>query len=266
MLLDYAVRPAEARPPLAALAGLPYLLWTELEIIVAHCVVMPRWGVLGLLAHLAVGLATVAADGLVSNSFGANVRTLRANGFTDARVAATMAFNFSLSQTLGWFLTTHLCHNFLHGLGPWALPWTAASVGAVVAKVAVNLAISELTFTAAHHALHAYLPEVHLMHHCCRSSSMSTNAIFHPVDLLFEFAGTGASTVLIHLLVWETDEAVLFLSYLTVLIWYNMEHDEYLKMHHHTHHASIDAVYTIYVAVRSSTTSDRVKHILKKSM
>ena len=265
MLLDYAVRPKGAHPPLAVLGGLPYLLWTEIEFIVAHLIVMPRWGLAGLVLHLTIGLLTVAADGLVSNSFGANVRTLRANGFTDKGIATTMAFNFTLSQTLSYFLTTNLCYNFVTLQGPWALPWSPASVLAVLGKVALNLVVSEFTFTAAHHVLHAYLPEVHLMHHCCITPSMSTNAIFHPLDLLLEFAGTGTSTLLIHFLVWETDEAVLLLSYLTILIWYNMQHDEYLKLHHYTHHTTIDAVYTIYVKIRGNTKSDRVKHVLLKA-
>ena len=255
MLLDYAVRGLQAQPPLAVLAGLPYTLWTSAEVIVSHLLWMRVWGLPGMLLHLAVCVGTLTLDGLLSNSFGENVRWLRANGFSDLRTVATIAFNLVASQSLGFLVVYLICTETLD-------PRDVLDA-AVLGKVLVNMAIGEALFTASHRALHRRLAGLHRMHHCCRRASWTTNLIFHPVDLALEFAGPVGALLVTHYLVWDQDQLVLLVSYVVLQLWYGLDHDEYLKLYHYRHHLVVDSVYTIYVRIADSNPRlDRVKALL----
>ena len=259
MLLDYAVRADGAAAPWAAFGGAPYVLWAVAEILLSHLVWMRRWGAAGFALHLAVSVASTAADGAVSNSFGANVRWLRANGYSDAVTAATMLANLVASQALGFLVVAAVCTDALD-VGTLA---RMASLP-VLAKVAVNMAMGEVTFTLAHRALHRRLAGLHRMHHCCKRASWSTNLIFHPVDLALEFAGPVGCLLAAHYVLWDQDQTVLLLSYLILQVWYGLDHDEYLKLYHHTHHLAVDSVYTIYCKFKDDGSLDRVKPLLIK--
>ena len=233
-LLDYAVRADGVRAPWGACAGLPFLLWSVVEILVSHLWAFQAYGVPALALHVLLSLTTVAADGLVSNSAGYNVRWLRANGFHDGVLLTVVLINVVASQSLGFIAVAVLnTEPVLHAsmLARFVAP-------DVLAKVAVNMAIGELLFTLAHRALHqhAALAPFHRLHHCCRRASWSTNLLFHPLDLAFEFGGPVTALALMHQYAWGRDNAVLVLSYLVLQIWYAVDHDEYLKLYHYHHH------------------------------
>jgi len=258
-LLDFIVRPEGARPPLAAVAGAPYLAWLVAELLLSHLIWMPRWGYWGFALHLVVAGLDIVADGLLSNSFGYNVLWLRANGFSDAQTAATVLFNLVASQSLGFLVTYFL----------WTEPFPPETLARifswpVLVALLTNMAIGEVLFTLAHRYLHQHQPELHRMHHCCRRASWSTNLIFHPVDLALEFAGPVASILATHFLLWKQDQLVLVVSYLVLQTWYALDHDEYLRLYHYAHHLSVDAVYTIYIKVRDDPSRDLVRKILIK--
>lgn len=248
MLLSAFVRSSE-RPPLAFLAGWPYLLIGTVELTVAIWYLLPTLGLAGLLIHVGIGVPLLIVDALKSNHFGWNLVSLRANGFSDASVAFTVLFNLVASQGL-----TCLVFQYFGITAPLTLMTTTAAaesspVGAWMgraAAVAVNLCLTEAAFFVAHRELHLnpvrlilshsnlrgiiftgsifsqfsvqLLAPLHLMHHACRWASNTTNLLFHPLDLALEFAGPYLCLVGMHAFLWH-DPITLFISIYIVQMW-----------------------------------------------
>ncbi|KDO17744.1 hypothetical protein SPRG_16843 [Saprolegnia parasitica CBS 223.65] len=261
MLLDgLIVRDGPA--PLDKLHGAPYFLLTMFVMQYGHFVLLPHYGFTGFSIYIFLATATLTLDGLVSNSFGKNVVSLRANGFSDATTVATMLLNTVASQFLTFVVVYYMgtpdtVAGLLHpsSYSPW-----------IVAAIAINLALTEGLFFAAHKLLHELWPHVHVMHHCCLHSSHSTNVIFHPIDLAFEFGGPGAVVLAMHIFVWEQNLTVLLATYLIVQTYYAIDHSEWLQTYHYKHHAQLNAVYTIYINHRSSPQLDQVRSLVKKPL
>jgi sterol desaturase/sphingolipid hydroxylase (fatty acid hydroxylase superfamily) len=259
MLFDYSIRSASVSPPLGYLGGFPYFILGQSIMQFGHFVLLNFYGISGLAAYIAISIAYIYLDGFVSNSFGQNILNLRKNGFYDWFTAITILFNLTSSQGISLFFIHYLC-------GPQVVlkffGWENYNL-AVFAKVLINISITEYLFFLAHRALHQYWPRIHAMHHCCKKATSATNLIFHPVDLMLEFAGPAFSLLFLHFTVWKQDTFVLFLSYLFVQTYYAIDHNEWWPTYHYTHHSYVDSVYTIYIKHRSNPARDCVKSILK---
>lgn len=122
----------------------------------------------------------------------------------------------------------------------------------MVAKISINLALTEILICWGHSAMHTspYLMKYHIFHHCCVHSTFNTNLLFHPVDLAIEFAGPAAALLGMHFVVWNKDQAVLLVTYIVFQLWYAYDHDEHLGLPHIKHHSACDSLYLIYTTVR----------------
>jgi hypothetical protein len=259
MLLDYCLRPSSEHPPLSILHGFPYFILGQIIMQLGHFVLLNYYGWQGYGIYIAISLVYVYFDGLVSNSFGENIKNLRRNGFSDEFTVFTIVSNLLSSQLISLFVIHYLCGSDAVAM---FFNWKNYTF-AVIFKVLINISLTEYLFYAAHRLLHQLWPEIHRMHHCCRKPTNATNLIFHPFDLMLEFGGPGMSLLVMHYIVWNQDRFVLFLSYLFVQTYYAIDHNEWWPTYHYTHHSYIDSVYTIYIKYKSDPKLDKVKGILK---
>eukprot|EP00808_Paulinella_micropora_P017284 g15900.t1 len=204
---------------------------------------------------LCLYFAAHAIDYLTSDATQENLNTMWALGFSGSYVAGCYIFN-----ALTWWVGIKL-----------AVEQLAATSAArcdlpLLLHVAATLATTEVFFFFSHRALHYYAPRLHLLHHCCKRPSYTTNLFFHPLDLAVEFAGPVAAVVLLNTLVFR-DPWAMVCSFGVVVGWYGADHDEYLQLPHYLHHRSATGCYTIYVRTRLELANDGVKRLLfqKKS-
>jgi hypothetical protein len=218
-LLSTFVRPDDAKPPLALISGVPYFIICNVWMFYAIWIAMPSYQWWGWALHVAVSAFCFALDGWCANWAGKNFVSLRANGFSDGNIAATMLFNLSASQAL-----TMIVFQMYSIVDPVSIVFASSNLGvwlARVVQIAINLGMTEIAFYFAHRALHLSptLSPLHKMHHCCRWASNTTNVLFHPLDLVLEFAGPYVCVVGMHQFAWS-DDVVLFLSLFIVQMWY----------------------------------------------
>jgi sterol desaturase/sphingolipid hydroxylase (fatty acid hydroxylase superfamily) len=196
----------------------------------------------------------IALDGFVSNRFGNNIVQLRSNGFSDEVVLGCGIFNLLLTEfTLYvllsvWFSTPLLdiiCMRFTSSSSSSAT--SSAWIYIVVAQVFCNLVSSEICFTLNHYLLHRFQPAIHHMHHACFTPTLSTNLIFHPLDLMLEFSTPVGILLLNHYCWWNEDELVFLISFVIVQMWYALDHDEWCALPHYAHHIFVDSNYSIYI-------------------
>ncbi|KAJ3033400.1 hypothetical protein HDU99_010823, partial [Rhizoclosmatium hyalinum] len=227
---------------------------------VGHFVLINYYGFAGLSLYLIIVTAVMSLDPLASDSLGKNVQILRANGFADGYVLAAMVVNMVSSQTL-----TLIVINWICGQDAMASLWSSHIYTLqLLGRIIVNLVGTELLFYVAHKFLHETWPDIHVMHHCCKYPSWTTNLIFHPFDLAFEFGGPGAILLLFHYFVWDQDKPVLLLSYMFVQTYYAIDHDEWTRTYHYEHHSKLDSVYTIYIQKRDDAKLNRIKKMIKR--
>jgi hypothetical protein len=194
MLLSAFVRSSE-RPPLAFLAGWPYLLIGTVELTIAIWYLLPTLGLAGLLIHVGIGVPLLIVDALKSNHFGWNLVSLRANGFSDANVAFTVLFNLVASQGL-----TCLVFQYFGITAPLTLMTTtsATELAPIVAwmgraaAVAVNLCLTEAAFFLAHRELHLNSVQLIVFSYCILS--LATRASSFISSLPFYFIHPHSST------------------------------------------------------------------------
>ena len=215
-------------------------------------------GAVGLALHTAVfPWGTVMVDWYMSPTMERNLCNLAENGYPRPAMWALMAGNMAaVSILVAVTMDVFECFE------------AAPRFDAVVALgLVLNLALSELMFTAGHYLLHRTErgARFHHLHHCCNPASQSSNALFHPVDLAVEFSGPFISLVSTHLFLFN-DPFLLLLSVHIVHFWYQLDHSENIQLYHYTHHIRCDAVYNIYAKIRFSGEgdgcSDKVKPLL----
>ena len=129
----------------------------------------------------AVGLAVWTAffswgslivDWYISPTMERNLCNLAENGYPRPAMWALMAFNFVAANTMfAVIMDVFGCFEAAPRFDLWV------AVGLVI-----NIALSELTFTAGHYLLHRTErgAKFHHLHHCCRTPSLSTSVLFHP--------------------------------------------------------------------------------------
>jgi hypothetical protein len=121
---------------------------------------------------------------------------------------------------------------------------------AMLARFVVVVAASDVLFYYAHgRVLHNHLPSVHLLHHCCIFSSLSSNYIAVPIDAVIEFAAPVATVCgllgtpfvpLMH----DPFGLVVILAY--VLAHASWFHDYQLGMDHTLHHKYVGGEYFLF--------------------
>ena len=163
-----------------------------------------------------------------------NFILLEKNGFKKFYVWMIMLLNLILTNILVGLIYYYVEFN--------SLKWYTSI------QVLINMIITEVIFTLSHMLLHySYVgAKLHLMHHCCKQASWSTNLIFHPLDMAAEFSGPVLSVLLMHHYVWQNN-ATLILTVLIVHLWYALDHSATLNLPHTKHHTHINTLFTIYV-------------------
>jgi len=217
------------------------------------------FGWTGLFVHTIIicGLS-IYIDWCISPTFQTNMHRLSKHGFNTSAIFAVMAGNLIATNVLVVFVKEQYCPGVL--LSPLSVDRLR-----IVGIVLVNMALAEIAFTLSHMLLHRTHQGArwHLMHHCCRPSSWSTNLIFHPIDMAIEFSGPVIVLLLSHIFVFRNPTALLT-SVQVLHLWYAIDHSENLKLPHYTHHMRIDAMYSIYIKTRNiHPEKDRVKLLLR---
>merc|ERR1712154_102947 len=102
---------------------------------------------------------------------------------------------------------------------------------------------------------------IHLLHHCCVYTSMSTNMFFNPLDLMLESFGPATLNF-----IWFSITGDVFTLIVVGTIqqtWYAATHDENISNHHREHHRSLNSNYPIYVSYPTPNPNDNIKHMVK---
>ena len=133
----------------------------------------------------------------------------------------------------------------------------------LIIPVFVILGIGDYLFYISHKWLHStqFGAKLHLMHHCCIHTSISTNLWFHPLDLLIEFFGPFTINYLYW--VYSRDTFTLIVVAGIMQAWYSGTHDENIANHHRDHHRLINSDYPIYISYNIPNRNDKVKHMIK---
>ncbi len=206
-------------------------------VVVAILPCTKAYGFLGWFVMTVLGYLSCVIDYYCFPNCKKNVAMLNKHGYSTPVVAGIMCLNLSLT-------------NALVALMYWHHPMDHLSFMTAV-KVLLNMCLTEICFSAAHILLHHTETgsAIHVMHHCCKFASWSTNLIFHPVDLAAEFTGPVLSILGMHYVVWQ-DSSALLLSTILVHLWYALDHSALLGLPHTKHHALVDSMYCIYTSKR----------------
>ena len=168
-----------------------------------------------------------------------NLKLLEKAGYTRTFVWSIMLLNLILTNALVGIVYAYALSKEEHEhAGPLAL----------LGMVLVNLCCTEVFFTISHALLQVTSAgaKLHRLHHCCMSSSWSTNLICHPLDMTAEFSGPVLSVIALHFFVWH-DDLALVLTVLAVHMWYALDHSATMKLYHTRHHSHLNNMYSIYV-------------------
>jgi len=134
-------------------------------------------------------------------------------------------------------------------------------------SVILSLALAECVFTSAHVYMHQFQmfgTYVHMFHHCCLSSSISSNYVFHPVDGFLESYGPWLSAWTVYLFIVK-DPWGLLLSLYVMQTWYLLDHDENVRAPHWFHHKFIDSEYNAYTAIKIHAIKDQLRNRVKRT-
>lgn len=224
--------------------------------IVGIAMMYELYGPTGLAWFTLFQLAVVYADFHISPTAAANINRAVLNGFRRSTVISYMVFNLIGTNVLVAWIVSTFCGPVYRG--KLDVSWKTPAI------MLVNLAVSELCFTAAHTVLHTtkYGACVHHLHHCCKPSSWSSNLIIHPIDMAVEFSGPVLALLFTHQFIFHNPSA-LFLSLTVLQVWYAVDHSEHLQLPHYKHHAHINNFLCIYLKTRTKKPGlDRVKALV----
>lgn len=214
-----------------------------------HCITIP-WsyqlaGWVGVLAHIStISVGTIVLDFKLSSTASNNVRRITEEyKVSKFAIYSLMAMNLYMANiTTIWLL---LYFDAINIATPSML--NIYEVLRVVGSVALYLLATEITFTAGHAWLHhtKWGREIHTIHHLCKPASLSSNLLFHPIDMAVEFGGPFLSLILMHVYIFQ--DPFIFKMAMTILNWYSADHDENLGLSHLHHHKEMGpTILTIY--------------------
>eukprot|EP01083_Nonionella_stella_P171921 588411_1 len=202
-----------------------------------------------------VSITIIAIDFIVSDNPWKNIQIMKLNGLTTRYIAAITVINLALYNASMCYVYTVLLvdqtYEYRFDLS-------------LIITIVIVLAIGDCLFYVAHKLLHCtvYGAQIHLMHHCCVYTSLSTNIWFHPLDFLIEFYGPYTVSWLWYCFSKDTF-AFLVVSGIMVA-WYAATHDEMFSfLPHHKHHRYVNCDYPIYVTYNVFNPNDKMKSLLK---
>lgn len=212
------------------------------------------YGVIGWFAITALGYFSCVIDYLYFPNCKRNIDFLRKRGYTPKLVWGIMLLNLCLTNALVGCIYSFYQINQVSFV--------------IIAKVIVNMLLTEICFTIAHLLLHHTEcgSSIHVLHHCCKYASWSTNLIFHPLDLAAEFSGPVLAILGMHAVVWQ-DTNTLLLSTILLHVWYALDHSALIKLPHTKHHSQVNSMYCIYITKHFTNYDfgeEKVKLKLKK--
>ncbi|OQS05533.1 hypothetical protein THRCLA_02363 [Thraustotheca clavata] len=247
-VLDAIIYKPNELPPLHYLSGVPYFFLTLVHMKTGHFVWLNGMGFTGCMIYTVLSFVVVAIDAFSSPSLGKNIQTLRFNGFTDKSILQAMVFNSLSSNIMSWLTFQELCGTEAMEK---VLEINSYSLK-VFGGIFTNLVMTEIVFYFAHKYLHEGIPQIHKMHHCCFAPTHSSNFIFHPLDFAIELGGPASILFANHFFLWNKNNTILLVTYMTVLISYALDHSDVVKSYHFKHHTHLDDVYTVYIKYRNS--------------
>lgn len=202
-------------------------------------------GWIGVLTHIStISVGTIVLDFKLSSTASNNVRRIteeyKVSKYT---VYSLMAMNLYMANiTTIWLLL------YFDAIDTPSPLFNIYEVLRVVGSVALYLLATEIMFTAGHAWLHhtKWGREIHTLHHLCKPASLSSNLLFHPIDMMVEFGGPFLSLILMHVYIFQ--DPFIFKTAMTILnIWYSADHDENLGLSHLHHHKEMGpTILTIY--------------------
>lgn len=217
---------------------------------------------------LTVGLSTImyVVDYLNSDSFSKNYKIMKTSGLSEIEIWGSAIFMTLIFQVPGILLIQTFPD---YSPDEWTMPnWQVHFAADKILAAAACVASTDGVFWLGHRLLHTSMARLHLLHHCCIYSSLSTSLFVHPLDLVFEF---GAPTVWLFYAckyffaeepAWMFSLCMAFTS-----AWYALGHDEFMGGHHVAHHRSCASGYFIYkMWFYTNTDEEQVRHLIKKPM
>ena len=203
-------------------------------VVISIPIAVKSYDLMGLAIVTTLGYVSTIVDYFYFPYLKENFKTLEKCGFQRSYVWSIMFLNLVLTN----FLVAAIYHECELDGFQWYVPL----------QIIVNMALTELLFTSAHMMLHYTLrgAKIHLMHHCCKQASWSTNLIFNPFDMAIEFSGPVLGILAMHFYVWK-NENTMILSTLLLHLWYALDHSATLKLPHTKHHAHVNTMFTIYL-------------------
>lgn len=190
---------------------------------------------------VALNLLVMAVDFLNSDNTQKNYKIAKAAGYSDGYLFFCAFFAFIILSYMTLYDITALPH-YTNEL--WIPSREEFSLNLIL-TAAFLVAVSDWFFYVFHRLLHEYLPKVHLLHHCCVYSSLTTNAFFEPLDVMLEFAAPVLFMRLVALKLLDSSWA-LILGQAVLTTYYTLTHDEYLCFQHAKHHRGCATGYFIY--------------------
>eukprot|EP01127_Copromyxa_protea_P008552 TRINITY_DN1964_c0_g1_i5.p1 TRINITY_DN1964_c0_g1~~TRINITY_DN1964_c0_g1_i5.p1 ORF type:complete len:233 (+),score=9.16 TRINITY_DN1964_c0_g1_i5:234-932(+) len=165
-------------------------------------------GWIGYLRTLIINICLHVLDYLTSTATSENLDTMERSGIPRYWALVIAAFNLATGTLLPAIVTIYF-------VGPVEYRFDLS----LVLTVLFSLAIADITFYCFHMYLHRNLPHLHLMHHCCKRTSYTTNAFFHPLDLIMEFSGPALSLIILVRYVFR-DPFALLVGLAVLPTWY----------------------------------------------
>jgi len=173
------------------------------------------------------------------------------------------------SQTISYAVRVVLCNDPRLGDFQFVLDQVNQNWTKILCQIFLTFSAAEAAFIFARSLLHTHpsLMKFHVFYHCCATSSLSTNFLFHPVDLAIEFAGPFICLLAVHYLSTamtsqEHGQVTLLITYTTFQLWYAYDHDEHMNLYHSQHHKTCDSVYSVYIRAMG----DPTKNLLQKKL
>ena len=201
-----------------------------------------------------LGTGVTLFDFVISDRPWKNLEIMKRNGFTPTYIWAVSIFNTLYFDVAVYYTGRVMLKDEI------VTPRIDVSL---ILTVVVILFIGDYLFYAAHKILHSTEigARLHLMHHCCIHTSITTNLWFHPLDLLIEFFGPSS----LNLAWWyiSNDTFAFIVIFSIMQTWYTMTHDENISNHHGDHHRLVNSDYPIYISYKVPNPKDRVKHMIE---
>jgi len=180
-------------------------------------------------------------DHFNSDNSNKNYKIVKAAGFSDAYIAFCAIFGHVILSFLGTNDNMTLPH---YSEDLWFPSKEDLSLKTICTGIALVFA-TDWSFYFVHRILHERFPKIHLLHHCCVFSSLTTNLYFEPLDIMLEFLGPIICIKMVSLYVFDSSWMVVMCTSILQTFYY-LSHDEYLNLVHTKHHRGCAPAYFIY--------------------